>query len=438
MILSGRILIQVVATGEATVAASIENILANTADYRVSLQVRGDRIADQSVLPTFALSAVALPLLGPISAAAVMCAPFGYNMRIIAPISVLNFLHLTSEQGILVKDGRALEQMCQIDTVVFDKTGTLTQDQPHVAAIHTCLGCRETDVLRFAATAEYRQTHPIARAILQEAQTRRLNTTPVEETVYEVGYGLRVTLPETYIRVGSLQFMMMERMVIPPELTSLQDACHEQGATLVYVALNDRVAGAIELHPTIRPEASRIILALRQRGLRIAILSGDHERPTRQLAGELGIDEYFAETLPTHKADVIAQLQQAGRKVCFVGDGINDVIALKTADVSISLRGASTIATDTAQIILTDASLTHLPAVFDLARSLDRNMKYNLALTMIPGVICLGGVYFLHFGVIAATLVYNAGLAAGVFNAMLPALSARDRQPHQSENSTEE
>ncbi|NJP07342.1 MAG: heavy metal translocating P-type ATPase, partial [Chloroflexaceae bacterium] len=113
-------------------------------------------------------------------------------------------------------------------------------------------------------------------------------------------------------------------------------------------------------------------------------------------------------------------LQDEGRSVCFVGDGINDSIALKQANVSVSLRGATTIATDTAQVVLMDASLSQLTHLFELAHDFDRNMQMNLVTTLIPGVICIGGVFFLHFGVLTAVLLYNAGLVAGVTNAMLP------------------
>jgi len=124
--------------------------------------------------------------------------------------------------------------------------------------------------------------------------------------------------------------------------------------------------------------------------------------------------------LPEHKADLIKQLQDSGKHVCFVGDGINDSIALKTANVSISLLGASTIATDNAQIILMDKMLNQLPYLFGLAKNFEDNMRKNMAITILPGFICVGGVYLLHFGIMAAILLYNMSLAVGVANANLP------------------
>jgi Cu2+-exporting ATPase len=198
------------------------------------------------------------------------------------------------------------------------------------------------------------------------------------------------------------------------------------------VAIGDQLVGGIELHATIRPEAKRVISDLQQSHMAVYIISGDHEKPTQQLAQELAVDHYFAETLPEQKAELIAQLQHEGRSVCFVGDGINDAIALTTADVSISLSGASALAIDAAQIILLDARLDQVTRLFELAKHLDANMKSNLITTVIPGVACIGGVYLLKFGVIATEVLYNLGLVAGVTNAMLPALKYERQQlePH--------
>ena len=276
------------------------------------------------------------------------------------PISVLNFLQMTSQEGILIKDGRALELLSEVDTIVFDKTGTLTEEQPHVGAIYTCHSINENELLTYAAAAEYKQTHPIARAIQQEALNRELRLPEIEKTTYEIGYGLKVRLNEKVVLVGSKRFMEMSEITIPSEINAIQQQCNEHGYSLVYVALDGQLAGAIELHATIRPEAKHIISELRQRGFEIYIISGDHEKPTKKLAQEVGIEHYFAETLHENKATLIEALQKEGKAVCFVGDGINDSIALKKANVSVSLRGASTIATDTAQIVLMNENLTQL------------------------------------------------------------------------------
>lgn len=418
-LLSGKLSVSVEKSGTNTVAAQIGIVLNNTVDFKSSLQTKGEEFADNSALPTLAISAITLPLLGTASAATVLLASFGYNMRLVAPISILNSLKATSKQGILVKDGRALESLSNVDTIVFDKTGTLTQEQPHIGQIYTATAYDENEVLAFAACAEYKQTHPIAKAILDEAQERQISLDTIDNASYEVGYGLKVQSGLQSIRVGSFRFMEMENIAVPEYIEAIKSSCDEQGYSLLYIAVDDEFAGAIELHPTLRPQIKEVIDQLHQRKLKTYIISGDNTKPTQKLAEELSIDAYFAEVLPEDKANLIRDLQQQGKTVCFVGDGINDSIALKQADVSISLSGASTIATDTAQIILMDSGLNHLPWLFDFSNELDNNLRRGFALTVIPGVICIGSVYLLHFGVLAASLLYNAGLASGVTNAML-------------------
>jgi len=422
VVLEGQIYIRVEKTGKETAAAQIGLILDNTADFKASMQSYGERIIDKGALPTLAVSVVTLPILGAMSALAALNTGFGYQMRITAPLSMLNFLTTASKNGILIKDGRSLELLSQVDTVVFDKTGTLTKEQPHVGKIHCCGDIEENELLTYAATAEYKQTHPIALAILTEVKLRRLNVVPITQAKYEVGYGIKVSVETKVIRVGSVRFMEMEGIPIPLEMNILQEERLEQGHSLVFIALNDQLAGAIELYPTIRPEAKQIVAKLKQRGLSVYIISGDHEQPTQNLAQKLGIENYFAETLPEDKANLIAQLQQEGKVVCFVGDGINDSIALKKSQVSISLRGASTVATDTASIILMDSHLNQLDHLFEIAQKFKMNMINNLNLSIIPGLICWGGVFFLNFGIVTTIILYEASLLAGVWNAMSPSL----------------
>lgn len=190
------------------------------------------------------------------------------------------------------------------------------------------------------------------------------------------------------------------------------------------MAINDEVGGAIEPQPTVRPEAKATIQALRERyGISvIAIISGDHEAPTKKLANSLGVDQYFAEVLPEEKANIIGQLQEEGRSVCYVGDGINDAIALKAANVSVSLRGASTVATDTAQVILMSQKLDQLGDLFELTREFEANMKGIFATTITPALMAIGGVLFLHLGVTYVIVINQLGLVGGISYALWPLL----------------
>ncbi len=419
VVLMGRLCIEVEKAQAETTIAKLENTLNRTAGFELSIQSRGEAIADSTALPVLMLGGITLFALGPAATLAVLNADFAYYMRVLAPIGMLNFLNVTSHHGILIKDGRVLDLLAKVDTVVFDKTGTLTHEQPRIRHIYTCDSYDENEVLTYAAAAEHRQTHPIALAIRHESQTRHLHVPDIESAAYIVGYGLTVKLDNRHVHVGSTRFMEMEKFSIPPTLREVQEDCRIQGHSLVLVAIDRQVVGAIELDPAIRPEAQAVVRGLRQRNITaMYIISGDHERPTKKLAETLGIDHYFAEIAPEQKAALIKQLQADGKCVCYIGDGINDAIALKTAQVSISLRGASTVATDAAQIVLMDQSLNQLVSLFDLTQRFDTTMKQTFTAALLPGILTVGGVFFLQFGLIQSIILSEIGFAIGLGNVL--------------------
>jgi heavy metal translocating P-type ATPase len=420
LILRGKLQVAVKTAGNETVAAQIGMILLRTTDFKSSVQLRGEVLGDQAALPLLLLSGLAFLTVGPVASLAVFNAPLINTIRLTSPLSVIGFLQQALHRGILVKDGRALELLSEVDTIVFDKTGTLTQEQPHVRAVHLCSTLDENDLILLAAAAEQRQTHPIANAILAEAHRRRLSLPAVDDIAYEVGYGLVVHLADRRVQLGSQHFMELSQITIPPEISLIQQQCHHRGDALVYVAVNGKLAGALELQPTVRPESAAIVAELKQRGFATYIISGDRTEPTRKLAEQLGIDHYFAETLPEAKADLIEQLQREGKKVCYVGDGINDSIALKKANVPVSLSGATNIAIDTAQVVLMDGALTGLIPLLDIATALDRNMQRNVLISLLSSTVCIGGAFFLHFGLYSAITLCNLSLLAGIVNATGP------------------
>src|SRR5262249_48614962 len=242
-----------------------------------------------------------------------------------------------------------------------------------------------------------------------------------DDTQYKVGYGITVRVEGHTVRVGSKRFMEMEGVDLTPEVRDALDEAHREGHTMVMVAVDDHLGGAIELRAAVRPEVRQIVAGLRRRGIKhLAIISGDHEAPTRKLAESLGMDRYFAQVLPQDKADYVARLQQEGRKVCFVGDGINDSIALKKANVSVSLRGASTIATDTAHIVFLEEGLAKLCDVRDVARELDRNVKRSWSLILAPNIACIVGVFTMGFGIMTSVVTNNVAALGALGNGLLP------------------
>ncbi len=423
-LLSGRIKILVETAGEEdSVAAQIGHIINQTQSYKDTLILRGKKTADSLVVPSLLLSAGAWALFDSSKALTVLYTPMGRDLVLWGVLGVLNYLQILSRRGILVKDGRVLESIQQVDTIVFDKTGTLTLEQPAVGNIYVLNGFDEKSLLRYAAAAEYRQTHPIAKAILARAEAEGVLDLPeLDEASYEVGYGIKVTLDDTLIRVGSTRFIEREGIALPDAVQGLQREADSQGYSLVAVAVNDQLGGMIELQPSIRPEAADIIRRLRAQRKDIYIISGDYEQPTRRLADELGVNGYFAETLPENKADLVQRFRQEGKFVCFVGDGINDAIALQAANVSVSLRGASSVATDTAQIILMDGSLNRLEPLFAIADDFEANMQTNRFISIVPGALTIGGIFLFSVGLPTSMLVRYAALLAGLVNTMSPLL----------------
>lgn len=411
---SGRLYVRVERAGKETTAAQISAILQNTADFASSIELQSKKIADASALPILALSALAWPMVGPGGTVAMLNIGIADNMRVIAPFSMLNYLRKAYDSGILLKDGRSLQLLTSVDTVVFDKTGTLTENELHVCRIHTSAGVAEADVLIWAAALERRQAHPIAHAILGEAHLRGYAMPALEDASYEVGHGISGRIEGALIRVGSRRFLDSAGVSVPASLLEAEKRANGEGRTAVYVARDGQVAGLIEFEAVLRPEAEQVIAALKARNLSLYVLSGDSETPTRKVAERLGLDGYFAEVLPADKARIIGELQQQGKIVCFVGDGLNDAIALERATVSISMRGASAVAVDCAQVMLMEHGIARLPELFTIAFDFQNNMSAILLSALIPASVAAAGVFFAGYTTNAVAICYFTSMAAGL------------------------
>jgi heavy metal translocating P-type ATPase len=421
IMVAGKVQVAVERSGGETATAKIAQILNNTAGYTLASQHKGEQLADKAVIPTLAVGMLAYGTMGPQGAAAVLNSDMGTGIRMAAPLAMLSTLALCAQRGVLVKDGRALDLLCGVDTVLFDKTGTLTRERPEIGRILAANGHSEQQILRYAAAAERKFHHPIAQAILEKAAEDGLELPVGDSMQYKVGYGISVGIDGHMIRVGSRRFMDMEGVALTPEIEEALEEAHREGHTMVMVAVDDAIGGALELRASVRPEVPEIIRGLRARGIKhIAIISGDHEAPTRRLAEQLGMDRYFAQVLPTDKADYVEKLQQEGRKVCFVGDGINDAIALKKANVSISLRGATSIATDTAHVVFMEAGLGKLCELLDIARGLQNNVRRSWAVILAPNILCIVGVFTMGFGFAVSVLTNNVSALAALANGILP------------------
>jgi len=428
-LLAGKIQVAVTSAGSETTSAKLARILNDTAGYKLRSQSQGEELADKAVIPTLALAGLGLGTIGINGAAAVVNCDLGTGIRMAAPLGMLTSLTLCAQHGILVKDGRALELMRKADTFLFDKTGTLTRERPEVGRVLTFGEYSENQILQWAAAAEHKFSHPIAKAIIAKFESLGLPSAKIDDSKYHVGYGITVSVDGHTVRVGSARFMKHEGIKLPTVLDAEMEKIYSDGNSLIMVAVDGELGGALEMCAATRPEVEEVIKGLRARGAKhLAIISGDHDRPTRKLAEKLGMDRYFAEVLPQDKAKYVELLQKEGRTVCFIGDGINDSIALKKANVSISLRGASTIATDTAQVVFMEESLAKLLHLRDISQSLQKNIDRSWALIIVPNALCVTGAFFAGFGVMHSMVFNQIGSVVALANGLLPLRKVAEAQ----------
>lgn len=427
LLLSGKLYVQVHSSGQETLVGQVEQILNQTFHHTSARALWAQSFTDSLAAPTLVASGITIPFLGITGALAIIDSNPLYRLIIAGNTSLVNFLNITSQERILVKDGRVLEALEEVDTFVFDKTGTLTANQPYVSQIYAFADHDEHHILFYAAMAEQRQSHPIALAILEAAAARRIYYPDIETLEYKLGLGLILLWNGQQIRVGSPRFMIAEEIAIPADIEERISNSRSQGVSLVLVAVDHRLIGAIELQTAARPEAADLVAKLRayQQVKSVIIVSGDHAAPTQRLAKEIGIEHYYAEVFPEDKAKLIEELQLKGHIVCFIGDGINDSIALKQADVSISLRGATPLATSTAQVVLLDDNLEHVENLLALAHRFEKNQKLSMAIVLGTSGLCLYTVLFWRAKLAHAILITSSGFLAAMGVSFRPWLSYR-------------
>jgi len=439
VVIAGYAQIKVTQTGENTVVAKIENVLQGTSHFKTGIQLKGESWADKAAAPILGLGVLLFPLQGAAVSTAVFNMSPGNGIRLSASAQTLTHIILAAEENILIKDGRVLEQLMEVDTVIFDKTGTLTEDEHAVSRILSADNdYTEDDILYFAAATEQKVSHPLARAIIEKAEALEFTLPDVSlsDSRYEVGMGVTATVKGKTTQVGSLSFMEKMGITIPDEIKDDVQATIADGFSVVMVVIDAQIVGAIEIQAQLRPEVKQVIKSLRKRGVKhMYILSGDQLEPTRQMAKLLKLDGYFHNVSPEDKSNIIGKLQEEGKTVCFIGDGINDVIAMKKANVSISLSGASTIATDVAQVILMNGHLQEMDVLFEIAHRLKGKLVMTITsyttvvLVSFTSIMFLGAPPFV--ALVVQSLVNNT---YGMSQALLPLKQLRDNKKKEYEN----
>jgi Cu+-exporting ATPase len=282
-----------------------------------------------------------------------------------------------AEHGILIKSAEALETLHTIDTVVLDKTGTLTQGKPVVTDILPAPGVTEDRLLTMAASLEGSSEHPLAAAILEKAQS--LPRLAVTDFTAVHGRGVRAALDGELCLGGNLA-MLREAGIDPLDLSQTADALAAQGKTALYFAseAQKKPLGLIAVADTPKPTSRDAVAAFRELGLDVVMLTGDNQRTAQAIGQELGVTQVLAEVLPQDKERKVFQLQQEGKRVAMIGDGINDAPALARADVGLAIGAGTDVALESADIVLMKSDLLDAAAAVELSRATIRNIKQNL------------------------------------------------------------
>jgi Cu2+-exporting ATPase len=369
MIEAGQIDVRVDRVGPESLVGRIVEAVQRETGRKSEIQKFAERLADRDVGRTLALAALGAGFSRSLDAAtAIMVADYGLAARVGVPTTMLASIRTASRAGILIKGPTALENLARVDTVVFDKTGTLTSGTPRVARVLTYRrGLSERDLIGLVSSAEHGFGHPVARAVARLAAEYHIDAPPPARTVESVGLGVEVEIDGQRLLVGSRRFMESRGIALDAAEAD-EAAAHAVGAAPTFVAVEGRLAGALILEDELRPDAQTAVRALRARRMRnVILLSGDHPEPSRVIAESLGLRHHYADLLPEDKARLIRELKAEGRVVAMVGDGVNDALALREADVGIAVPGGAPVATEVADVVLLRGGLDRVVRALDLS-----------------------------------------------------------------------
>ncbi|WP_044338264.1 heavy metal translocating P-type ATPase [Rossellomorea aquimaris] len=336
-----------------------------------------------------------------------------------------------AENGVLIKSGGALETTHKIQTIVFDKTGTITEGKPVVTDIVTSESISEEELLILAASAEKGSEHPLGEAIVREAEERGLSLRKTDFFDAITGQGIEVTVDGDDLLLGNRK-LMDENGVEVGELAEVSDRLAAEGKTPMYIAIEEEIAGIIAVADTVKETSVRAIEKLHRMGLQVAMITGDNKRTAEAIAREVGIDRVLSEVLPEDKANEVKKLQEEGRKVAMVGDGINDAPALAQADIGIAIGSGTDVAMESADIVLMRSDLMDVPTAVELSKATIKNIKQNLFWAFgynILGIPIAMGILYLFGGPLLNPMIAGAAMSFSSVSVLLNALRLKGFKP---------
>ena len=329
-----------------------------------------------------------------------------------------------AENGILIKGGEALESTHKINTIVFDKTGTITEGKPVVTDIMTNGNISLDELLKIAASAEKGSEHPLGEAIVREGEKKNLGLYTIDKFVAIPGHGIEVEIKSDSILLGNKK-LMNDRKISLEKMESTSDILASEGKTPMYIAINNKIAGIIAVADIVKESSVKAIMKLHEMGIEVAMITGDNKKTADAIARQVGIDKVLAEVLPQDKSNEVKKLQNEGKFVAMVGDGINDAPALAQANIGMAIGSGTDVAMESADIVLMKSDLMDVPAAIKLSRSTMKNIKENLFWAFaynVIGIPIAAGLLYLFGGPLLNPVIAALAMAFSSTSVLLNAL----------------
>ncbi len=435
---NGSFVLRAQHVGSETLLARIVQMVAQAQRSRAPIQRVADRVAGVFVPAVVAVAVIAFglwALFGPppslayalVAAVSVLIIACPCALGLATPMSIMVGSGRGAQAGVLIKDAEALERLERVDTLVVDKTGTLTEGRPVVAAIEPGENFDEGELLRLGASLERGSEHPLARAILEAAEDRGLVLNRAEDFSSETGKGVRGRIAGREVALGNAQLLADLGLGHAGD-GGRAEALRAQGQTVVYLAVDGRLAGLIGVADPIKATTPAALEGLRREGLRIVMLTGDNRTTAEAVAERLGIAEFEAEVLPGDKAAAVARLQAEGAVVAMAGDGVNDAPALAAADVGIAMGSGTDIAIESASVTLVRGDLAGILRARRLSRATLRNIRQNLFFAFVYnalGVPLAAGALYPVFGLLLSPMIAAAAMSLSSVSVIGNALRLR-------------
>ena len=405
----GELVIRTRSTGRDTKVQNIIQMIDNSQNLKANVQRRSEALAEKIVPFNFALAGLTWLFTRNVTKTmSTLMVDYSCAMKLAAPIAVLSAMKEAASLGISVKGGKYLEACAEAGTVIFDKTGTLTYANPVVEKIYPMKNYTEDFVLQTAACLEEHFPHPLGRAVVAHAEEKGMFHPETHTKVeYIVAHGIASTIEDKKVRIGSAHFIFDdEKIPKTEEVAKIQEESLKTGRSLLYLSYDGELAGVLAIGDPVRPEAKEVIQQLKKTGIRRCVMiTGDTEGAAKKIAESACLDAYYAQALPEDKVSLIEKEKSLGNKVIMLGDGINDAPALSSADVGIAIEGSSSIASDTADIVLTEGGLHNVAVTCVLGQELVRKINENNAIIIeINSLLLILGVFGLITPQLAAVL----------------------------------